>query len=523
MTATHRGNVSSSLGFRLLGSGLLVVLVACNAGQPRDRRATTDPLHLRIVATHDFHGALRPTTYVWSNGRPVGGAAALKAVIDGLEAACACPTVRVDGGDQMQGTLESNLASGASVVAALNHLGLDAAAVGNHELDWGVDTLLVRQGEARYAWLAANVFRVDGGERPEWATPFAIVERGGVRVGVIGYATVSTPRTLRPKVTEPYEFRSGYSGIRDALDAVWLKRPDFVIVVAHAGGECSAEGCAGEMVELASQLPPGSVHLIAGGHTHTAGEGVVNSIPIVRAGSNGRAVAMVDLYRLGNGTHAFRMSQQTVYADDVPEDAAMADLLAPYVVAAEAIGKRPVTTLSEPLSASATGDRRLGYLIAAAARLLARADVGMHNPGGVRADLPRGVISYADLHRVMPFDNAVVRLTLSGRQLRQLVEQAGTRYYFSNLHVDYDPEAAPGGRIVSLRFPDTMPILDDRSYSLATSDFLADGGDGFTMLATLPRDALGVTILDAVVEHLRGLPAPVVLPVEKREFELQRQ
>ena len=232
----REASVSSSCGVRLLASGLFAATVACHAGQLGDRRAVTDlgPLHLRVVATHDFHGALRPTTYVWSNGRLVGGAAALKGVIDSLEAACACPTVRLDGGDQMQGTLESNLTSGASVVAAFNNLGLDAAAVGNHELDWGVDTLLVRQGEARYAWLAANVFHVDGGERPKWAAPFAIVERAGVRVGVIGYATVRTPQTLRPTVTEPYEFRPGYAGIRDALDAVWRERPDFVIVVAHA-------------------------------------------------------------------------------------------------------------------------------------------------------------------------------------------------------------------------------------------------------------------------------------------------
>lgn len=443
--------------------------------------------------------------------------------MDILEAACACPTVRLDGGDQMQGTLESNLTSGASAVAALNHLGLDAAAVGNHELDWGVDTLLVRQREARYAWLAANVFRVDGGKRPEWATPFAMVERGRVKLGVIGYVTPSTARILRPEVTKPYDFRSGYSAIRDALDAVWRERPDFVIVVAHAGGECGVDGCAGEMVELASELPPGLVHLIVGGHDHTAGEGVVNSIPIVRAGSSGRAVGVIDLYRR-NGIHAFRMSQQTVYADDVQEDPTMTNLLAPYVRAADAAGKELVTTLAEPLSAAATGDRRLGSLIADAVRLLAGADVGMHNPGGVRADLPRGAISYADLYRVMPFDNAVVRLTLTGRQLRQLVEQAGSRYYYSNLHVEYASEAAPRGGRVSLSFPDTTPIRDDRSYSLATSDFLADGGDGFTMLSTLPRGALGVTLLDAVVGHLRKLPAPVVLPVEKRQLvEQQRQ
>lgn len=504
-------------------SGHLVVKVALAllalASSPLAGRGQTPGavLHVRIVATHDFHGALRSITYGWSEGRPVGGAAALGRVVDSTAAACGCPTVWLDGGDQMQGTLESNLAWGFPVVAAFNLMGLDAAAVGNHDLDWGVDTLLARQRQADYPWLAANVFRVDTGERPTWALPFAVVEREGVRVGVLGYATVGTPRTLRPQVTEPYEFRGGYEGIRDALDALRAEDPDFVVVVAHAGGDCDTEGCAGEMVTLASELPPGSVQLIAGGHTHDPGEGVVNSIPIVRGGSSGRGVAVVDLYRLADGTRAFRTTRQTVYADDEQEDPDLVGLLEPFMEAADARRNEHVTTLAEPLRNSATEDRRLGHLIADSQRLMAAADFGLHNPGGVRAELPAGPISYADLHRVLPFGNIVVRVTLLGRQLRRLVEQAGPRYYYANLHVEY--ASLPGaGRQASVRMADGTPIDDDRTYTLATSDYLADGGDGLSMLPGLRQEPLGISVLDAVAGHLRELPAPVVLPMEQGEI-----
>lgn len=493
------------------------------APAPAPAPVRQDTLHLRVLATHDFHGSLRPTTYSWSDGMPIGGAAALKAVMDTLEAACACPTVRVDGGDQMQGTLESNLGFGVPVVAAFNLIGLDAAAVGNHELDWGVDTLLARQGEAEYAWLAANVFEVETGERPPWARPFAIVERDGVRVAVIGYATVGTPRTLRADVTASLEFRPGYAGIRDALDEVTARRPDFVVVAAHAGGDCRPEGCGGEMVALASEVPPGRVHLIAGGHAHTGGQGVVNGIPIVRAGSNGRAVAVVDLYRLGDGTRAFGVSTETVAAAGVEPDPAMIALLAPHLEAARARADEPVTTLAEGLSDSPAGDRRLGNLIADAARLLANADVGIHNPGGVRAELPSGPVSYGDLHRVLPFDNAVVRLTLSGRQLRQLVEQAGPRYYYANLLVTYRDGPSPPGASATVLVGGTTPVRDDAAYTLAINDYLADGGDGLDMLRALPREVSGVTVLDALAAHLRALPAPVTLPVERRVVDGRRR
>lgn len=509
-------NMTRFLRHRISVAACLAVL-GCGVQQTGSGALPENPLHLRVLAIHDFHGALVPTVYSWSNERPVGGAAALKAVMDTLAAACACPTVRLDGGDQMQGTLESNLTHGASAVAVLNQVGLDAAAVGNHELDWGVDTLMARQREARYPWLAANVFRASDGARPEWAEPFAVIERDGVRIGVVGYATASTPRTLRPDVTAPYEFRAGYAGVRDALDAVWQQRPDFVVVVAHAAGDCDSQTCAGEMVELASELPAGRVHLIVGGHDHSPGEGIVNDIPIVRAGSNGQGIGVIDLRRASDGTRTFHVFAQPVFADSIRPDASVVRALALYLRAAEDIGQETVATLGARLSASATGDRRLGNLIAEAGRLRAGADFGLHNPGGVRIDLPAGRISYAQLHRVMPFDNAVVRLTITGQQLRDLVEQAGPRYYLANLLVEFRADsAAPRFGRADLSFADGTPVLEDRSYTLATNDFLADGGDALMLLSTLPREALGVSVLDAVADYLRALPAPITFPAAGR-------
>lgn len=476
---------------------LLTCVVTCVVVRP-DPAAAEAPLHLRVLSTHDFHGNLGPALYDWSNGLLIGGAPAISTVMDSLEAACNCPTLRLDAGDEMQGTLESNLTHGASVVAAFNLLGVDAAAVGNHELDWGVDTLRAREGEAEYPWLAANVFDKSDGKRPDWATPYAILEQDGVKVGVVGYLAVETADIVLPTIVAPYEFRSGYAAIRDALDAVRAENPDFVIVLAHAGGECDFSGCSGEMVELASELPPGSVDLILGGHTHDAGGGVVNGIPIVRAGAFGCVVGVTDLFRLEDGTHAFALDRRTVYADSVRADTSMIALLAPYRRAAEAAGAEQVTVLAEPLSRSSDGDRRLGQLIAESIRLAGGADIGMQNPGGVRADLPSGPVTYRDLYRVLPFGNTVVKVTLTGRQLREVVAQAGPSCYFANLPAE---------------------IADDATCTLATSSFLAAGADGLGMLASAPQELVGLTLLDAVVRHLRELPTPVMPPAGREEPE----
>src|SRR5690606_39046888 len=113
---------------------------------------------LRVLSTNDFHGALLPREASWAKGRMAGGAVAVDALMDSLEAACDCPTLRLDAGDQFQGTLVSSSTAGRSTVEFFNRMGLDAAAIGNHDFDWSVDTLRARMADARYPWLAANVF-----------------------------------------------------------------------------------------------------------------------------------------------------------------------------------------------------------------------------------------------------------------------------------------------------------------------------------------------------------------------------
>jgi 5'-nucleotidase / UDP-sugar diphosphatase len=492
-------------------TALLLAAVLFHGCTPLVQRSASpgEPARIRILAIHDFHGALQPVTHPWSAGRLVGGAAALKAAMDSAEVRCACPTFRLDGGDQMQGTLESNLVHGRSVVEAFNALGIDAAAVGNHELDWGVDTLRSRLAEASYPWLAANVFLRGTDRRPDWARPYAIIEKQGVRVAVIGWATLSTPRTLAAATTAPYEFRNA-EGILDVLAEVRRHAPDFTVIAAHAGGDCRDGNCRGEMVDLARALEPGSVQLIIGGHDHSAGSGVVNGIPIVRSSSHGRAIGVVDLTRGRDGTRGFRVSSDTVYNDVVEPDAAVLALTAPYIAMAATIAQTPVAILRDSLLTS--NPPALGNLITDAMRARAPSDLVMHNPGGIRASLYAGQVTYNDLFRVLPFGNMLVRLTLSGRQLREVVEHGVTRYYFAGATVQYDADAPAGARLVSLTFDDGRVLSDDATYTFATGDFIAAGGDGFTMLANLPAEHLDTSLLDALVDYLRSLPQPVVAP-----------
>ena len=474
-----------------------------------------DSVHIRVLAIHDFHGMLRPAQMF--PGRWVGGAAALKAHMDSAAARCACVVVRLDGGDQMQGSLESSLAHGAPAVAALNLIGIDAAAIGNHDLGWGLDTFRLRQAEARYAWLAANIFLRGSEERPAWAPPYTVIDRGGVRVAVIGYATIATPALLRSATTAPYEFRGGYEGVRDALAAVRAHAPDFTVLVAHAPGDCERGECAGEMVELAKALDPAEVHLIAGGHEHGAGVAVVNGIPIVRAGSHTRAMSVVDLVRTASGEHRFALAHDTLWVAAVDPDSSVHALIEPYLARADSAASAVVAELAQPLTGTITP--HVGNLITDAMRAAAGTELALSNKGGIRAPIPATRVTYSAAHRVLPFDNVIVRTRLSGTQLRQLAElavQDARPDDFSGLRVRFDPSRPVGSRVLAMELEDGTPIDDAKEYSLATSDYLAEGGSGYGLFQTLPLERTDILVLDAFIAHLRRLPQPVIAPGEAR-------
>ncbi|MBW8773450.1 MAG: 5'-nucleotidase C-terminal domain-containing protein, partial [Gemmatimonadetes bacterium] len=157
---------------------------ALGGAPPRPRASTpTDTVILRILATNDLHGQLDPRVWPWSNDRPVGGLAPMKTLMDSL-ANCGCPVIRLDAGDEFQGTLGSNLTFGRPVVLAFDRMGIQAAAVGNHDFDWGADTLRHRMAESTYPWLASNIVDSATGQAPSWIKGWTMLQAGARKVAI---------------------------------------------------------------------------------------------------------------------------------------------------------------------------------------------------------------------------------------------------------------------------------------------------------------------------------------------------
>jgi 2',3'-cyclic-nucleotide 2'-phosphodiesterase / 3'-nucleotidase / 5'-nucleotidase len=473
----------------------------------------SDSTLLRVLAIGDFHGQLEPRVWSWSAGRPVGGAGALKTWLDSLGRVCGCTTVRLDAGDEMQGTPLSNLTFGRASIEALNAFGIDAAAIGNHEFDWSIDTLQARMRDARYRFVSANITNAAGTARPDWAEPWTLITKFGTKIAVIGLTTRTTPTSTAPRNVQGLAFGDGAQAIRRYLQPA-RAAADFVIVAAHEGGA--------DILRVARGLDSGSVDLIVGGHTHERVDTTVNGIRVVQAGSSGTNVAVVDFVRVGGAggpRREVRVQLVTPYADQVKPDPALTDAVARQQQSIASITGRIVGRLKFPLRRS--GDEySLGRLIADAQRTVGKGDVAIMNNGGIRADLHEGAVSWGDLQQVQPFQNRLQRLALKGAVLLEALEHcvAGDHAdcHVSGIEVWYDPQHRAGDRVTRTRLADGKGVDRGATYNLVVSDFMATGGSGFAMLVGAPAQDLDLVDLDALIRYLAVLSPPVEAPSDER-------
>ncbi|HEU4680483.1 MAG TPA: 5'-nucleotidase C-terminal domain-containing protein [Gemmatimonadales bacterium] len=469
-----------------------------------------DTVLLRVLATTDLHGALlaRPAREA---GSRTGGISVAAGLMDSLESECDCPTLRFDAGDAMHGSVTSNVTRGRAMVEVLNRMRIAAAAPGDHDFEWSVDTLRRRMSESRYPWVVANLFDASTGKRPEWALPYTMLEAGGLRVAVVGYITPEIKSSIKPELTAGLRFSDGALAIHDVLAEVRAQRPDLTVVLAHAGGNCTGAVCTGEVIRLADAVESRTVDLIVAGHTHEIVNTKIAGVPIVQAGNEAGAIAVADVVKTPAGGREVRTRIELVSRQRAHPDPDVAALVEASTRRADSLINRVVANVKLPL-ARAGDQHRLGAMIAEARRNVLRTDIGLVSNDDIRSDLEAGPVTYGNLFEVQPSQNRVVRVTVSGAQLRDVVEHALQRgrpaAHIAGAKVRYDPRRRPGSRVRSVELQ-RRKLRPEARYTLAVDDFLATGGGGYNMLVGLPQEAGAILDVDAVIAYLRRLPQPV--------------
>ncbi|MCE9592921.1 MAG: bifunctional metallophosphatase/5'-nucleotidase [Planctomycetes bacterium] len=459
--------------FCVVGLGL----VAC-ATPPRP----SEPVHLVILHTNDVHGQVLERRATWLDREhppALGGLERLAAEVNAQRRRAEADgafVIVVDGGDWYQGTPEGALDRGRPFVEALMCIGYDAVSLGNHDFDHGVANLERLIDAARVPAIAANV-REANGERIAWAQPWRIVERGGLRVALVGFLTPSTPYITHRDASALRFARADdeYARVAKELDG----KVDWIVPVGHLGVD--------ESIELAKAHP--ELRLIVSGHSHTyLAEGQLEGDTlIVQTGLKASALGRVDAW-LDPATKrvlAIHAEVLDLLADAAPRnrDPELARRCAELVDRAKTDLANVVGTLAAPLErAKGFQSSTAGNWTTDLMRELTGADVAIHNKGGIRTDIQAGPVTRRDLFENAPFDNTVVSFELSGADLASVVRRAtegathgGLEY--SGLVVRARRDGAGKLGLVSIEIGG-RPLEPGARYRVATNSFLADGGDG---------------------------------------------
>lgn len=473
--------------FIALALSVLVSLCGCASAYVRP---------LCVLHTNDMHGHIAPERVRGWEERS-GGAAVLAGCVREIRERnlkAGIPTLLLDAGDIFVGTPEGAVSGGAAVVEVMNVTRYDAAAVGNHEFDHGVPNLERLAASADFPFLCANALTSPGGEELPFARPYVIMECGGLIVGIIGVITQSTPSIVMPGRIEKVTFSDPMDAARRCAAELIEQGTDFIILISHCGLE--------EDKKLAAGLE--DVGLIVGGHSHELLKKPLMARPtgtiIVQAGDSGRYLGKLDLLVDPHRRRAITRRYELI---PLKEDACPPDPSVKAIVdeCRARAGKEFDEVVGECLTdlvESDTAESQLGDTIADSMRAATGAEIAFHNSHGIRAPLLRGPVTKRDIYTIMPFDNTLYTMKLSGAQVRAILEQSlsldNGLLQVSGLTVSYDPSAAAGEKVVEAVCGE-RPIEDGRDYLVATNSYLAAGGDNYRVF-TQGRDVCNTGIMD---------------------------
>jgi 5'-nucleotidase/UDP-sugar diphosphatase len=508
----ERLNARNSEKVRFVVRLLVVVLVAAAlqlligqavAGGAPEKRVLT------VIHVTDLHGALLSEDTDFGTGRRIGGAAVLAAHIEAERQEAAGDALLVDSGDMMQGSALSNLTEGAATIEVMNSVDFDACAVGNHEFDWGVEVLKERIDEATFPFLCANVFLEESGERPGWALPSTILEKEGLKIGLIGVVTTDTYSLVNPKYIQGLRFDAPEPIVNELARELREDGASLVIVLAHIGGEQEEDGrVVGPIAAFTSGLK--GVDAVLGGHSHTVVSGDVSGIPVMISASNGRALGVMRFEVDCSSGDVVLLEQRVspTFVDEVEPHQGVEAVIESFqkkfagemdrviAVAAGAIGR-------------GRGECPLGNLVSDVMRTRVEAAVAFQNSGGIRASLNEGPITVRELYRILPFQNTIVTMYLTGEQIRQVLELGTSEsgvVQTSGIRYSYRPQDEAGSRIKAIALDDGTPVVPEELYLVATNDFMASGGDRYRVFAD-GKDIKNTQILlrDAVIAWMESL------------------
>ena len=472
-------------------------------------------IDLTILHINDTHGQILP--YVQKSidrKRPVGGAAYLAKMISDERTENPGGTLLLSAGDMFQGTPISNLFRGKPVIELMNYMKFDAMTVGNHEFDWGLDVLKELSDAARFPFLSANT--VDRHNRPSpWIRPYVMMTKQGLKIAIIGITTPETNALTRPEQIGPYRFMDPKKVLPERIRTVKKEGARFVILLSHQGLEAD--------IDLARSVE--GIHVIVGGDSHTAVKTpvLIGDTIIVQAGCCGHYLGVLKLQvntetgRILKHTQK-RELRKVLSGSDNPYDEGARKIVSKYHDQIKEEFSRVVGETAADLVRRPYHESNIGNLLCDAMRAATGAAIAFQNSGGIRTNIPKGRITLEQIYTLLPFDNLLVSVDLTGEQILKILEQSATLEHgilqVSGLRVVVYKDKPGGTRVQQVTVGD-RPLDPKKIYRVTTNDFLAAGGDHYSTFKEGKNAAFGEAIREWFIKYLRE-HSPVNPRVEGR-------
>ncbi|MEQ1603514.1 MAG: 5'-nucleotidase C-terminal domain-containing protein [Pyrinomonadaceae bacterium] len=431
-------------------------------------------------------------------------------------------TIFTLGGDTLSPSVETRTYRGAQMIDAWNAVGLDIAVFGNHEFDVKTAELLARMKESKFTWLGANVIDVKTKKIFADTSPYIVREFGGIKIGFVGLLLPETKQTSSMDETLTV---TDYCSTAKKIVKELRKKAKVNAVVGLTHLFMSQDKHLAKCADF---------DLILGGHEHTLLQSSSNGTPIFKMTADAREMGKFNLNFDAKTKRLESFDWEIIPVTDKIADAPeFAPVIEKYKGLLDQLAA-PVGSTTERLDAlsisSRTMETNIGNFIADSYRNAGKADIGFVNGGSIRADLvyEPGILTKRDVLSILPFNNPIVKVELTGKVLKQILEHGTARSgpgedsepgrfpQVSGIKFIYDPKKPAGSRVVAVTVAG-QPLDDAKTYTLATSDFLVSrGGDGYTMFkdakvissaANAPKDS------DAFEAAIRIAPNSTISPV----------
>ncbi len=476
---------------------VLVFILAASLLALGCRQKTT---HLTILHLNDLHGHLEHFREDRESAEKVGGIARIANLVKKTR-----EEVNAEGGhlillcagDILQGTPMSLIFKGEPDVTVMNYIKFDAMAIGNHEFDYGQENLKRLMGLASFPLLSANI--VSPATRKLFAADYIVNSYDGLNVAIFGLTTDETPVATHPDNVADLEFLPPIETAKDLVPNL-REKAQVVIALTHIGFE---------MDEHLAQEVPG-IDVIVGGHSHTRAESTthVGQTLICQAYEYGICLGRADIEVRGGRVVQSRSTLLPVDAA-AGEDTLVSELVSSYADRLDKELARSVGTAAVRLDGERTSVRdretNLGDLVTDAMRQLTGADIAFTNGGSIRASIDAGEVTMREILTALPFEDKLVNLTLTGDQVASIVNQtaglksgSGGFLQVSGISFKVRNRKASDIKVGG------QPLDEKRNYRVATSEFLAAGGDGYKAFKQgTDYYNTGLKISDVVVDHIR--------------------